>query len=294
MRTHTRLTSIPAPGSLATRRPSGRTVAVALGLMLAGCPPQLPPPAPESVEALAVVLDASLSSREELVTRCDEMVDRVERLVASSDADRVDVTALATGGGRTGGEPQRILDWQSLSFQTGAFADPAAVAAAREGQLGAMRERCAAALRPADTSPIYQAVARALGGLRAHCDELGRQGMACVARSLAIHSDLQDSVEPALRLRLSAARSGSKRDARRAQKTAVPVLDGAGVDVTCCGIAETRGGARNKPLPPAFVRDLWAEILGAAMPVSCDALCARKETALSDQTHGNTSVHDSP
>jgi len=218
------------------------------------------------VAAIAVVVDLSPSTVGD--QRCDELAARVRRTLSVPGVKRLDVMAIGTGEGGTGLEPIVLVPWTRFEPNGRLYEQPGHAEAARAEWIESVRATCQRAVRPTNTSPIFAAIKRGAGSIGAHCAEIEQRQERCERRFLAVHSDMRDNGERAIRDRLAAETRGRS----RTNAAPLPRIDVNGLDLAICGVSNTRLGAGEAYIDPSVLSSVWAQVLGPTMP-AFDASC---------------------
>jgi hypothetical protein len=237
-----------------------RTVCFWLAVMLTSSCQRMPVDDGRAAVALEVVLDGSVGVGE----RCQELLARIDDVLALPGVRRLEVAAVQTGDRSVGYEPITLLPWRAWDTKAGLYASKNRLAAERSAWLTQIGRDCEASLRPVGVSAIVTAAQRAAGSLRSHCSELEQHRIRCSRQILAIHSDLRENVDArtARSLDRGILHDPHVKDMARADNPDLPAIDVAGLDVRVCGVAATAVGKHEKLIDPAIVTSIWKAILG--------------------------------
>lgn len=239
---------------------------IVLILVAGGCSPPPTKTSPMEVGVLVGGLDASASG--DSTVQCDEVVAQIERLLALPGVKRLDVALYQMGDTETGGEPRVLVPFTRFSPRARLFMDAAKRQAERQTWMNAIVAQCRGRLIRTKTSPIFQAISRAVESIAAHCTELSRQKEVCSQKALFISSDLRESAEPAIALRLAPV----KPRVRPPVLPTLPTINIEGLTVTMCGVANYHVGKGGEESSAGVVLGVWRRVLVPSMP-PVDASC---------------------
>lgn len=226
-----------------------------------------PPKAePKTITVMVAVLDLSPSTVVDL--RCDELSARVRQVLGTPGVKRLDVMAVGTGEGPTGMEPIILVRWSRWDPKGKLYEQPGQADAAREAWAESVRATCHEALRATRTSPIFAAIKRGAESIRAHCKEIEGRRERCDRQLLFINSDLRENGERSITERLV----NGTRGRAGANARPLPRLDLGGVELTVCGVSDTRLGDGDVYISASVLSAVWTEVLGPSTP-AFDASC---------------------
>lgn len=226
------------------------------------------------VHALAILLDRSPSGRGVLKLRCAEASARIREALAASSGARLEVALYATGSARSEHEPDVLIPFTSVVVKSRPFEPPEAKAARLRTLLDALGSRCSEALAartktdPTDESPVYLGIGRLVEAIVARCGQLALTGReACTLRTVAIHSDMRESVHRPMAARLTAARAG------RADLPEVPSIGSKDVVFAVCGVSQVEGRVATGAQSVSGLVRAWSPVLGSGAPAGFDPSC---------------------
>jgi len=225
-----------------------------LTVLLMSCSIKVPAPEPKRVLKAKFVLDPSTSGVE-LKLRCDEVRASIGRILKRREARVFDISVIGTGDASTAFEPTVIVPLTRFDPSGTVFGKPGDAAMRRAGFVDRIWKTCRERIRSTASTPLYLGIYRAAESLRAHCRDIARQGERCAVMHLAVHSDLRETVEHTITRRLSGRARGRK-------PKPLPRIDLSGIELSVCGVSDTKGARRKRHDKPGALTAVWSAVLG--------------------------------
>jgi hypothetical protein len=179
---------------------------------------------------------------------------------------------LGTSDQSAGFEPATLVSWTTWQPNGALFETPDRAVHAQDEWLSAIRSRCEQAISQRTRSPIHPATMRAVQSLAGHCSEIQHDGATCIAKILALHSDLRENVEQHTHDALAElSRARSRGVTPNPRLVRIVRIGTKGVEVHVCGLADTSVVRRQEYVQPDVLIEVWRPILGDE--TTFDAAC---------------------
>lgn len=251
------------------------------------------PPPPVKPLVLVVVLDLSTSvnlnqARSIVAGRCGELVRRVEGEWKSAGYPELSLYVLGTADGSRGDEPQDpIATWEPLTPRPVVSGKPSGMMLTqrpveeveerrdaeerhRQKKLAELRASCMR-LRDGHRSAIYLTLHRALAALRQRCEQRPQE---CARPVLAIHSDMKENQQPALRRRVEQA----NREPPGHSDPGLSLWRPEGLTIRVCGLSQTDWDKTTEKRVRAdvdYLAEAWRPVFGERIPMAAYCESAR-------------------